>query len=79
MYPKLMIRLTEMEPDTSIPALDAFQFDLAIVAYADKPHLLEQSHRNVTKLGHDRLMVLVSNDNPLAKQSQVSIERNNFV
>ena len=74
MYPKLQIRLTEMEPDTSIPALDAFQFDLAVVAYSEKPHLLEQTHRKVIKLGNDRLMVLVSDDNPLAKKSHVSIE-----
>lgn len=73
-YPKLQIRLTEMEPDISIHALDAYQFDLAVVAYSDKPHLLEQSHRKVIKLGTDRLQVLVNDENPLAKQSQVRIE-----
>ncbi|MFM2480929.1 LysR family transcriptional regulator [Celerinatantimonas sp. YJH-8] len=74
LYPKLQIRLTEMEPDISLPALDAYQFDLAIVAYSEKPHLLEQSHRKVIKLGHDRLRVLVSDKNPIAKQSHIGIE-----
>lgn len=74
LYPKIQIRLTEMDPDISIPALDACQFDLAIVAYAEKPHLLEEHHREVIKLGNDRLMLLVSDKNPLAKDSQVNIE-----
>ncbi len=74
LYPKLQIRLTELEPDISIPALDAYQFDLAIVAYSEKPHLLEQSHRKVIKLGNDRLMVLVSDENPLTNQSEITIE-----
>jgi len=74
LYPKLHIRLTEMEPDVSIPAIDAYQFDLAVVAYSEKPHLLEQSHRKVTKIGHDRLMVLVSEQHPLAQQSAVNIK-----
>jgi len=73
-YPKLQVRLTEIEPDISIPALDAYQFDLVIVAYAEKTHLLEQSHRKVVKLGQDRLMILLSDENPLAKKSHVSIE-----
>ena len=60
--------------DASIPALDAFQFDLAVVAYSEKPLLFEQSHRTLIKLGSDRLMVLVGDENPLSKQSQVSIE-----
>jgi len=73
-YPKLQVRLTEIEPDISIPALDAYQFDLVIVAYAEKTHLLEQSHRKVVKLGQDRLMILLSDENPLAKKTHVSIE-----
>lgn len=73
-YPKLQVLLTEMEPDSSIPLLDAFQFDLAIVAYSEKPDLLEQSQRKVMKLGRDQLMVLVSEENPLASLHQVTIE-----
>lgn len=73
-YPKIQVLLTEMEPDSSIPLLDAFQFDLAIVAYSEKPDLLEQSQRKVTKLGKDQLMVLVSEESPIANLDQVTIE-----
>lgn len=73
-YPKIEVLLTEMEPDSSIPLLDAFQFDLAIVAYSEKPDLLEQSQRKVTKLGKDQLMVLVSEESPIANLHQVTIE-----
>ena len=73
-YPNLQIRLTEMEPDISISALDAYQFDLAVVFYSERPPLLEQSHQRGIKLGSDRLMVLVGDENPLAKKSQVNIE-----
>lgn len=69
-YTQLDIRLIEMEPDKSIPALDAFQLDLAVVAYSDKPHLLEQQHRKVIKLGTDCLMALVGKQHPLAKHKK---------
>jgi DNA-binding transcriptional LysR family regulator len=73
-HPKLQIRLTELDPDTSLPALDAFQFDLAVVAYSEKSPLLEQRHRNVMKLGSDRLKVLVSDKHPLSKRSQLKMD-----
>lgn len=74
LYPKLQIRLTEMEPDESIPALDAYQLDLAVVFYSERTLVVEQSHRQDVKLGSDCLKVLVGNENPLAKQSKVSIK-----
>ncbi|WP_413284281.1 LysR family transcriptional regulator [Vibrio sp. MA40-2] len=73
-YPKLQMRLTEMDPDTSLPALDTYQLDVAVVAYSKKQHLLEQSHRNVIKLGSDRLKALVSNKHPLAKKTRITID-----
>ena len=74
-HPKLEIQLTELEPDKSIPAIDAYQFDIAIVAYTEKTHLLEKNYREVIKLGSDQLKVLVSDTNPLAKHTQISIEQ----
>jgi len=74
-HPKLEIQLTELEPDKSIPAIDAYQFDIAVVAYTEKTHLLEKNYREVIKLGSDKLKVLVSDKNPLAKHAQISIEQ----
>jgi len=74
-HPKLEIHLTELEPDKSIPAIDAYQFDIAVVAYTEKTHLLEKNYREVIKLGSDKLKVLVSDKNPLAKHAQISIEQ----
>ncbi|GGF59969.1 LysR family transcriptional regulator [Alteromonas lipolytica] len=74
-HPKLQIRLTEMEPESSLSALDTYQFDVAIVAYSEKPHLLESSHRQVIKLGTDDLKVVVSEQHPLATQKQIHMEQ----
>lgn len=73
-YPNLQIRLREMEPNISIPALESYQFDLAVAFHFERPPLLEQNHERGVKLGSDRLMVLVSDKNPLAKKSKVNIE-----
>ncbi|WP_445506165.1 LysR substrate-binding domain-containing protein [Niallia sp. 03190] len=73
-FPQLQIRLSEMEPDGSLPALDSHQFDLAVVAYFEKPHSLKQNDRRLIKLGTDRLMVLVGDENPLIEHPHVSID-----
>ncbi|AKG33711.1 LysR family transcriptional regulator [Paenibacillus durus] len=72
-FPQLQIRLAEMEPDVSLPALDSHQFDLAVVAYFEKPNSLKQNDRSLFELGTDRLMVLVGYDNPLIEHPHVSI------
>ncbi|MCM3212999.1 LysR substrate-binding domain-containing protein [Niallia taxi] len=74
-FPRLQIRLTELEPDKSLPALDSHQFDLAVVAYFEKPQILKQNDRSLVELGSDRLMVLVGEENPLVQQSAVCITK----
>ncbi|MFT8321593.1 MAG: LysR substrate-binding domain-containing protein [Bacillus sp. (in: firmicutes)] len=73
-FPQLQIRLTEMEPDASLPAIDSHQFDLAVVGYFQKPHSLKQNDRNLIELGMDRLMVLAGEENPLTDHPHVTIE-----
>lgn len=73
-YPDLHIRLTEMEPDMSLPALDAYQFDLAIVYCAEQLSLIEQNNRNCMMLGKDYLMALVNDKSSLAKKNEITIE-----
>jgi len=72
-YPDLRIRLTELEPDISLPALDAYQFDLAIAYCTKQLPLIEQNHRKCIMLGTDYLMALVNDKNPLAAQSQITL------
>ncbi len=73
-YPEIDIRLTEREPYLSIPALESYQTDMAIISYSKKISLLEQRNTNCIYLGHDTLMVLVSDKDPLARQEKVRIE-----
>ncbi len=72
-FPQLQIRLSEIEPDGSLPALDSHQFDLAVVAYFEKPHSLKQNDRSLIELGTDRLMVLVGDENPLLELPHIHI------
>jgi len=74
-YPKLQIRLSEIEPDNSLPALDSNQIDLAVVAYFEEPNTLKQNDRNLVKLGTDSLMVLVSDKHYLNTHSSIKIEK----
>lgn len=74
-FPHLQIRLAEMEPDMSLPALDSHQFDLSVVAYFEKPLSLKQNDRRLIKLGEDRLMVLVGDESPLIDHPHVSIDK----
>lgn len=73
LHPELHIGLTELEPDVSLPALDSYQFDLAITYCTGQLPLLEQDHRKCILLGRDCLMALVNEEHPLANQSLVGI------
>lgn len=74
-YPELNVKTIEMEPDESIPALDAFQLDLAIGYDWEEPQItLRQNLRNMVQLGTDSLVVIMNKNNPLASKKQITIK-----
>lgn len=73
-YPQLESKVSELEPNLSLPLLDSRQIGIAIVAYLGRGGNLQRFERAVTPIGSDRMQILVSRDNPLARHESVSIE-----
>nr|WP_054755838.1 LysR substrate-binding domain-containing protein [Liquorilactobacillus satsumensis] len=73
-YPQIKIILNEMEPDQSLPGLQAHQFDIALIAQLGTGNALTDPEYQLINLGADQLQVLVNQASPLAKNESISID-----
>lgn len=72
-YPELSVMWEEVEPDTSLPMLDAGQFDLALAASFGQPRTLARDGRTITMLGTDQLRVVVSSEHHLSARRNIRL------